>query len=116
MPKRARQAHIPKKAPSRRRKARRPAVVTGSDAYLDVSGPISAAPFGSEPVAPIPLPTRDGPRPRTQQAQALRSSAARASGQLPVFERSYLVEELRRIATTAGSLLALIVILALVLR
>jgi hypothetical protein len=37
-------------------------------------------------------------------------------GQLPVFERAYLVGELRRIALTAGSLLAIIIVLAIVLR
>jgi hypothetical protein len=46
----------------------------------------------------------------------VRPGTLRAAGQLPTFERGYLVEELRRIAMTAGSLLALIVVLAVVLR
>jgi hypothetical protein len=45
-----------------------------------------------------------------------RAAAGRATGPLPVFERSYLVSELRRIALISGSLLALLVVLAIVLR
>jgi hypothetical protein len=37
-------------------------------------------------------------------------------GALPVLGRAYLAEELRRIALTSGSLLALIIVLWLVLR
>jgi hypothetical protein len=37
-------------------------------------------------------------------------------GQLPTFERSYLVSELRRIAIISTSLLALIIVLTFVLR
>lgn len=58
--------------------------------------------------------------PRTPRAprplEAPRPSAQRVAGQLPTFERAYLMEELRRITMTAGSLLILIVVLALVLR
>jgi hypothetical protein len=38
------------------------------------------------------------------------------AGQLPTFERSYITDELRRIGIISGSLFALIVILAIVLR
>jgi hypothetical protein len=37
-------------------------------------------------------------------------------GQLPTFERAYLVKELRQILLTAGSLLAVIIALSFVLR
>lgn len=37
-------------------------------------------------------------------------------GQLPVFERSYLMTELRRIFTISGGLLAIIILLAFVMR
>jgi hypothetical protein len=92
-------------------------VVTGADAYLDVSAPIVPVGVGArEPVGPIPMPTRP-PRSRPQPVQpAARPGTLRAAGQLPTFERAYLVEELRRIAITAGGLLGLIIILALVLR
>jgi hypothetical protein len=119
MPKRARQAHIPKQV-TRKRKARREGgVVTGADAYLDVSGPINTAGIATGPVAPIPLP-RPASSPARERSvprvQAPRPGTYRASGQLPTFERSYLVEELRRIAITAGGLLTLIIVLTFVLR
>jgi hypothetical protein len=37
-------------------------------------------------------------------------------GQLPIIEHAYLITELRRIAMTAGSLLAIIIVLAILLR
>ena len=37
-------------------------------------------------------------------------------GQLPTYERGFLTDELRRIAITAGGLLLLVIILAVVLR
>jgi hypothetical protein len=37
-------------------------------------------------------------------------------GQLPTFERSYLISELRRIGMISGSLLALIIVLTVLLR
>ena len=38
------------------------------------------------------------------------------AGQLPTFEHSYIVDELRRIAIIAGSLFAVVIILAIVMR
>ena len=38
------------------------------------------------------------------------------AGQLPTFERSYIVDELRRIAIISGSLFAFVIVLAIVLR
>ncbi len=49
---------------------------------------------------------------RTRDSVSLRA----IPGQLPTFERSYLVRELRQITLTAGVLLAVIIALSLVLR
>ncbi len=38
------------------------------------------------------------------------------AGQLPTFERSFIADELRRIAIISGSLFALVVVLAIVMR
>ena len=120
MPKRARQAHIPKQAVRRRKTPRRDGgVVTGADAYLDVSGPISTPGIASGPVAPIPMPSGTSTAVRARpssSAQPARPGTYRAAGQLPTFERSYLVDELWRIAITAGILLAFIIGLTIVLR
>ena len=119
MPKRARQAHIPKQVTRKRKTVRRDGgVTTGADAYLDVSGPIQVATgMSRDPVGPIPMPARPAPsRPQPHVAAPVRPGTLRAAGQLPTFERGYLVDELRRIAITAGGLLALIIVLAVVLR
>jgi hypothetical protein len=119
MPKRARQAHVPKQVTRKRKAVRRDGgVTTGADPYLDVSGPIQVASgMARDPVGPIPMPARPAPaRPQAPVTAPVRPGTLRAAGQLPTFERGYLVEELRRIAMTAGSLLALIVVLAVVLR
>lgn len=118
MPKRPRQAHVPKQS-TRKRRQRRDSVTVPADAYLDVSGPVSIPGYGRDPVGPIVMPGASrGPRtPRAPRPlEAPRPSAQRVAGQLPTFERAYLMEELRRITMTAGSLLILIVVLALVLR
>lgn len=49
---------------------------------------------------------------RSQDSPVVRVSA----GQLPTYERAYLLGELRRIAIVSGLLLTLIVVLAIVLR
>jgi hypothetical protein len=119
MPKRARQAHIPKQVTRKRKTARRNGgVVTGADAYLDVSGPIQVASgMSRDPVGPIPMPsTPPASRPAPRMAAPPRPGTLRAAGQLPTFERSYLVDEMKRIAITAGGLLALIIVLTFVLR
>ena len=118
MPKRARQAHIPKQVTRKRKPVRRDGgVTTGADAYLDVSGPIQVATgMSRDPVGPIPMPARPAPSRPQAPATPARPGTLRAAGQLPTFERGYLLEELRRIAMTAGGLLALIIVLAVVLR
>jgi hypothetical protein len=119
MPKRARQAHIPKQITRKRKTARREVVATAPESYFDVSGPINTAGIASDPVAPIPIPSapaRARPAPPIVPIAAVRPGTMRAAGQLPAFERAYLVDELRRIGITAGALLGLIIFLAFVLR
>ena len=111
MPKKPRQAHIPQQV--RRRRARR-----GSAVILP-----EAPQFAEEPAAMVapgvqgePVPARARRRlealTRTTDATAVRT----APGQLPTFDRAYLVDELRRITITAGALLALIIVLTVILR
>ncbi|HXH23338.1 MAG TPA: hypothetical protein VNN10_15060 [Dehalococcoidia bacterium] len=115
MPKKPRQAHIPRAKVARKRKAnRRDAVSVAADAFIDVSGPVQVPAYGREPVGPIPL-AASGARAGHPPATA-RMSPARAAGQLPTFERAYLVEELRRIGVISASLLGVIVLLAIFLR
>jgi hypothetical protein len=117
MPKRPRQAHIPLQ--SKRRRTRRPA--PGSADAANVL-PIAAASDeaiedDSSPRAAPESPART--RRRLDAVRAPREAAViyRASpGQLPTFERSYLMRELRQITITATLLLGVIVILAVVLR
>jgi hypothetical protein len=118
MPKRARQAHIPKQVTRRRKTARRDSgVVTGADAYLDVSSPVHvAAGVSRDPAGPIPMPSAAGTAPSAPRPPTARVAAYRAAGQLPTFERAYLVDELKRILITASSLLLFIIVLAVLLR
>lgn len=135
MPKKRRQAHIPqqvrKRKPARRLAAsaapeqragldgsptfandvRAPAV----SAHASIDGPVEER--GDWPGQAIATET-----PRRRRLEELRQrqqsapARAAATGQLPTFERAYLMSELRRISITAGTLLALIVVLAIVLR
>lgn len=68
-------------------------------------------------------PAEEARRPTGRRLEQLRRSSVGEhagprviAGQLPTFERSYLVSELRRIAITSGLLLTLIIVLAFVLR
>ena len=68
-----------------------------------------------------PVDTRPQPRVGGRRLQTLRGSPETGGvritpGQLPTYERSFLQEELRRIAMISGSLLALILVLFVVLR
>jgi hypothetical protein len=49
-------------------------------------------------------------------SSAARAGSLRSSAQLPVFDRAYLVDELKRIAIISTSLLGVIIALTLVLR
>jgi hypothetical protein len=115
VPKKPRQAHIPRKVARKRKAPRRDAVTVPADAYIDVSGPVHVPDgMSRDPVGPIPMPAgRSRP---AYPAVAPRPGSTRAAGQLPTFERAYLLEELRRIGITSVSLLGLIVVLTIVLR
>jgi len=135
MPKKRRQAHIPQQARKRKPARRLPAppapetrtALDGSPIFADdvaapaatahygVAGPIETRPhwIGQAAAAETPRRRRLEELRQRQQPAPVRSAA---TGQLPTFERAYLVSELRRISITAGMLLALIVALAIVLR
>jgi len=135
MPKKRRQAHIPQQV-RKRKPARRLAVppvpeeragLDGSPAFAgDVRAPAVSAHAGIDGPAetrsnwPGQAIATETPRHRRleelRQRQQSAPIRAAASGQLPTFERAYLMSELRRISITAGTLLALIVVLAIVLR
>jgi hypothetical protein len=134
MPKRPRQAHIPQQA--KRRKARRPAgesTATVADQTKGQNGSLTVddeAVFADPPVMPEPALIGTGPvatAPRsgrrlstlrgTAPAEQATTGPARAvPGQLPTFERAYLMRELRQIAAVSSFLLALIVALTIILR
>jgi hypothetical protein len=135
MPKKRRQAHIPQQNTTRRRRpVRRPEFNAAPQERTDLDGqPI----FADDVASPTPAYDATGPvetRPhwiggatapqrtpgrRTAQLRRAGSEATGArvlAGQLPTFERGYLADELRRIALTAGSLFALIIVLAIIMR
>jgi hypothetical protein len=112
MPKRPRQSHIPSQP--RRRKPRRtqdfsaalPATDGGETDLIEAASPVAAT-----PAAPV-----IGRRLRAVQ-QAREGFAPRSHpGELPTYERTFLVRELTQISIVAGSLLALIIVLWLVMR
>jgi hypothetical protein len=132
MPKRPRQAHIPNQ--SKRRKVRRPdpgaATVRQPDVARNGSSRVDEPVFADPPVRPeagflgagpiAPAAPRVGRRVgslRTPLDRGEALSAARVNpGQLPTFERTYLMRELRQIGVISTSLLALIIILTIILR
>jgi hypothetical protein len=135
MPKKRRQAHIPQQSSRRRRVVRRPefAEAPQPEEHVDLDGnPIFAEPTASPlggfsatgPVETRPhwieSPAQQQRQPGRREAQLRRGpaqpSARVSAGQLPTFSSGYLSEELRRIAITAGSLFALIIVLAIVMR
>ena len=127
VPKRPRQAHIP--AQQRSRKPKRP-FMTASGRAAEAAEELFEPNFADEPVfagdssfiGTGPVDTR--PQPRTgggRRLQMLRGSGESAGirvtpGQLPTYERGYLMEELRRIALISGGLLALVLVLTVLLR
>ena len=124
VPKRPRQAHIPLQ---QRRKPKRPFMTASQRA--EASEELFEPNFAEEPVfAGGALPGQSGPvdtrpQPHTggRRLQMLRGNpetgAVRITpGQLPTYERSFLQEELRRIATISGGLLAVILVLTVLLR
>lgn len=112
MPKRPRQAHIPASQIRRPRKVvRRP--FSGGE-------PATEPTFADTPsfVPPssgsAPVDTR--PRRRLELLQRADPQVRVVPGQLPTFEKGYLQHELRQITLTAGSLLGVIIVLAVLLR
>ena len=143
MPKKRRSAHIPQTITHKRRSTRQPNAFPESEPKTDLEGnpifadePIHPELTGAYGGATSPVETRpgwiSGPRPADEarrptgrRLEQLRRSASGEhagpgtgriiAGQLPTFERSYLVSELRRIFITSGALLTLIIILNFVM-
>ena len=136
MPKKRRQAHIPQQVNRKRRVVRRPGFADAPEPEerVDLDGnPI----FADDVVSPTPGYDATGPvetraawigstaqgqqrQPGRRVAQlrrgAMEPGTRIAAGQLPTFTAGYLSEELRRIAITAGSLFAVIIVLAIIMR
>ena len=109
MPKRPRQAHIPQQA--KKRKVRRTPV---SEEIYPAPIPNVAGLGAQAPAGPISMPPASGSA--GHRRFEARTVAVRSAGQLPTFERSYLVNELRQIGLTAAGLLAFIIVLTVLLR
>jgi hypothetical protein len=139
MPKKRRQAHIPQQQGTRRRRVVRrpgfapepepedrvdldgnpifadPVVAPDATAFYGTTGPVETRPQWIE--TPGRRQRQPGRRTAELRGTATGQGAARiAAGQLPTFEQGYLREELRRIAITAGSLFAMIILLAILMR
>jgi hypothetical protein len=127
VPKRPRQAHIPAQQRSSVRKPKRPFMTASQRA--EAAEELFEPNFADEPLfAGGAIPSQTGPidtrpQPRAgRRLEMLRGSANRdlgvrvAPGQLPTYERGYLMEELRRISLISGGLLALVLVLTVVLR
>ena len=126
VPKRPRQAHIPAQQRTSR-KPKRPFMTAGQRA--EAAEELFEPNFAEEPVfaggvlpgQSGPVDTRPQPRIGGRRLQTLRGNpetgAVRITpGQLPTYERSFLQEELRRIAMISGGLLAVILVLTVLLR
>jgi hypothetical protein len=80
-----------------------------------IAGGISTG-VGSGPVDTRPQPRIGGRRLQTLRGSPDAGAVRITPGQLPTYERSFLQEELRRIAMISGGLLAFILILTILLR
>jgi hypothetical protein len=105
MPKRPRQSHVPQQP--RRRRGRRPGAGISEDQLYAPAPATSVAPGVTADVVARPGPARPSGRP---------TATSRAIAALPVYDRAFILSEVRRIAALSGSLLALIVVLAVLLR
>ncbi len=76
------------------------------------AGATASAATATAPAAPV----RTGRRLEQLRSQEAPMGVRIAPGQLPTFERTYLVRELRQIGAISGSLLAVIIVLSFVLR
>ena len=115
MPKRPRQSHIPSQV--RKRKPRRPVdfsnALPGPDDGPELAGEVvSAVHSGAAPGSARPRRRLDEVT-RAREGMVARTHHA---GELPTFERTYLVRELTQIASISGLMLAVIVVLWLVMR
>ncbi len=127
VPKRPRQAHIPAQQRSSR-KPKRP-FTTANERAEEAAEELFEPNFADEPLvrggvatgfATGPVDTRPQPR-AGRRLQMLRGNPEHtplrvAPGQLPTYERSYLMEELRRISLISGALLAVVLVLTVLLR
>ncbi len=117
MPKRSRTSHIPSQV--RRRKPRRPNDFTSTLAESEAFKELAQAEAGAVPMTATAVPLA-APRMGRRLAAASRSSDSYSGrsvpGQLPTFERSYLVRELTQIGVISGALLALLIVLWVVMR
>jgi hypothetical protein len=111
VPKKPRQAHIPA-SQIKRRKVRRPQ--NGASAATAPFTPEGDATFVAGAAPARPSETRV--QRRLEQLQRSDATVRSLPGQLPTFDPGYLHRELMQIGITGGSLLALIIVLALVLR
>jgi hypothetical protein len=117
VPKRPRQAHVQRQITRKRKSGRRDGnTATAPESSLDLSTPVTIPGVAFDgPVAPLPMPS-SARRARPQASAANPRPAQSRAGQLPTFERAYLVEEMRRIGITSGVLLAFIIVLTILLR
>lgn len=91
-----------------------------TSAYGDATGPVETRPhwIGSAPPEQQQQPRRQPGR-RTAQLRQRGTSEGAArimAGQLPTFERSYIMNELRRIAIISGALFAAVIVMTVLLR
>ncbi|MPZ50195.1 MAG: hypothetical protein GEU75_13015 [Dehalococcoidia bacterium] len=116
MPKRARQAHIPKQQTTRRKPRR---AVSAPETVADEAVYAAEPVFAAESEAPMTSPIATRTRRRLELVQRSRESVTpvrNVPGGLPTFERVYLMNELKTIGIISTVLLALILVLAVVLR
>ena len=129
VPKKPRQAHVPAQQRSKR-KPQRPFMTAAARAAEPVEDEAFEPNFADQPVlmrggaaalgnTTGPVDTR--PRPAGRRLEMLRGNRETMTmrvtpGQLPTYERSFLQEELRRIAMISGGLLAVILVLTVLLR
>jgi hypothetical protein len=86
-------------------------------AHFGTTGPVETRPHWIGSTAPSEPRRQPGRRMAQLRQRGTSEGAARImAGQLPTFEHSYIVDELRRIAIISGSLFALIIVLAIVMR
>jgi len=120
MPKRPRQAHVPQQP--RKRKARRqpgtaaPGTPGEDEAPVFAEAPPLSSVAGAYGDASGPVETRPHRRVDRLVQSRERVSVRAVPGQLPTYERSYIMAEMRSIGIISGGLLAVVLVLAVVLR